>query len=179
MLHHGSTLAKPVELRKILSRGLQLFPDPPALATSRRHWSWRDLDNLSDICAGNLRRLGLAAGDRVASFLPNCDGLFIHYLDVIKADMVAVPLDHRYTAFEIDHAIEVSAARGIVYQAERRNDIAASRKASALAVSVVHGEGGTNGGLPHAHKSGGSSITATVEHRHLQQQQRPPFPDRN
>jgi len=150
MRFHGAALDAPVVLRTILGRGLELFPDAPCLATQDGQWSWRELDDLSTAYARNLLALGLVPGDRVASLLPNVGPLFIHYMGTIKAGLVAVPLNYRYTHFEIDHALEVSGANAIVYQDERQGDIDQSALGGALAVKVTNGEGGADGTVPFA-----------------------------
>jgi acyl-CoA synthetase (AMP-forming)/AMP-acid ligase II len=93
MRHHGARLSEPVDVREILARGLELYPNEPALVTGDGRWSWRELEDATDAYAANLTALGLAAGDRIASLLPNCGALFIHYLGTFKAGLVAVPLN--------------------------------------------------------------------------------------
>ncbi|MEM6761484.1 MAG: AMP-binding protein [Pseudomonadota bacterium] len=148
MRHHGPTLHHQVTVRTVLARGLELFPDAPALVTQDGEWSWRELDRLSSNYAKNLLGAGLKPGDRIASFLPNCGDLFIHYLGVFKAGLVAVPLNYRYTHYEIDHALEVSDARAIVFDGERSDDVAGSSRAASLDLRFVFGEVGALGGTP-------------------------------
>ena len=63
-------------------------------------------------------------GDRVASLLPNRGALIVHYLACIKAGLVATPLNYRYQAPEIDHALQVSGAAVILSHSERDEDLA-------------------------------------------------------
>ena len=77
--------------------------------------------------------LGLAAGDRIASLMPNRIVLVVHYLACFRAGLVTTPLNYRYTHREIDHALEVSGAAAIVAHAERADDLAASALAGELA----------------------------------------------
>ncbi|MEO1091438.1 MAG: class I adenylate-forming enzyme family protein [Pseudomonadota bacterium] len=142
MTNHGGLLSQPVTLSKALARGLDLYPDEVALVTADGRWTWRELDDLSEAYARNLLGLGLVVGDRVASLLPNCGGLFIHYLGAIKAGLVAVPLNYRYTSFEIDHALDISGARALVHEVERQDDVAGAKATAALQWRIVHGEGG-------------------------------------
>lgn len=141
MPNYGEPLPAPVELSQILRPGLDRTPDEMGLATIEGDWSWRQLDVLSTSYATNLLRLGLKAGDRVASLLPNGHALVIHYLAMLKSGLVAVPLNYRYAAPEIDHALEVSGAAAIVYHAERRTDIGASERAGDLHAKIEAGEG--------------------------------------
>src|SRR5688572_13352872 len=85
--------------------------------------------------------MGLAAGDRVASLLPNRGALVVHYLACFKAGLVATPLNYRYQAPEIDHALEVSGAALIVSHAERDDVLAASQWVLRLRLGRITFEG--------------------------------------
>ena len=61
----------------------------------------------------------------------------VHYLACVKARRVATPLNYRYTAPEIDHALEVSGASVLVAHAERDQDVAASALARQLSRGVI------------------------------------------
>ena len=76
--------------------------------------------------------LGLEPGDRLASLMPNRIDLVVHYLACFKAGLIATPLNYRYTAREIDHALEVSGARALLAHVERAEDVAASELAGGL-----------------------------------------------
>ena len=132
MRYYGARLAQPADISQLLEIGLTLFPERTALVTQDGDWSWQELDRMSSAYAAGLLRLGLRPGDRVASLLPNCGKLFVHILAIIKSGLVGVPLNYRYTPFEIDHAMEVSGARAIVYDANRAHDIAASKNCAVV-----------------------------------------------
>lgn len=99
-------------------------------------WTWVELERATSRIAAHYLALGLKPGDRVASLMPNRTALLIHYLACFKAGLVATPLNYRYTAPEIDHALEVSEAVIIFAHAERAGDIAASR-ANSLPLGVI------------------------------------------
>ena len=77
--------------------------------------------------------------------MPNRTALIIHYLACLRAGLVAVPLNYRYTPPEIDYALELSGARLLLAHVERANDIAASALAGRLPLGVL-----TFGGAPGA-----------------------------
>src|SRR5262245_53470336 len=64
--------------------------------------------------------------------MPNRPALIVHYLACFKAGLVATPLNYRYTATEIDHALAVSDASALLVHAERIEDLAESRLAGGL-----------------------------------------------
>jgi len=105
-------------------------------------WTWRELNDRSERVAAGLLGLGLQPGERVASLMPNRPALIVFYLACFKAGLVATPLNYRYMAPEIDHALTVSQARALVHHAEREEDLGASELAGRLAVGrITYGNG--------------------------------------
>jgi acyl-CoA synthetase (AMP-forming)/AMP-acid ligase II len=47
------------------------------------------------------------------------------------------PLNYRYTAREIDHALDVSGARALLAHVERAEDVGASELAAALELGTI------------------------------------------
>ncbi len=134
----GAKLQRPITLARLLDVGLQRKPDQPALISLERTWTWRELDETSTRLARHYLALGLKAGDRVASLLPNRGALLVHYLACFKAGLVATPLNYRYQAPEIDHALEVSGASLLVAHAEREDVLSASQQAARIPLGRVH-----------------------------------------
>ena len=133
----GATLDEPIQISNILQHGLDTKPDELALVSADTNWTWRELNATSDRLAANLLSLGLQPGDRVASLMPNRAELLVHYLACMKAQLVATPLNYRYMAPEIDHALEVSEASILLAHAERDVDIAASKLAGKLSFDQI------------------------------------------
>jgi long-chain acyl-CoA synthetase len=131
----------------LLRAGLDADPDGLALISADTRWTWHTLDDLSDRLAVGLLGLGLSPGDRVASLMPNRPALIVHYLACFKAGLVATPLNYRYMAPEIDHALAVSGARALLAHAEREEDLAASQLARQLPLGTIS-YGGKRGGGP-------------------------------
>jgi acyl-coenzyme A synthetase/AMP-(fatty) acid ligase len=99
--------------------------------------SWRQLAEVSTRLAAQYLATGLVPGDRVASLMPNRPALVIHYLASLKAGLVATPLNYRYMAPEIDHALQVSGASLLLHHAERDEDVAASKLGHQLPKGVI------------------------------------------
>jgi long-chain acyl-CoA synthetase len=133
----GPPLAQPFTLTDILAVGLRTKPDELALVTNESRWTWRELDEAANRLARHYVALGLKLGDRVASLLPNRGALVVHYLACFRAGLTATPLNYRYQAPEIDHALEVSGARFLVAHAERDGDLERSDLAGKLALGRV------------------------------------------
>jgi acyl-CoA synthetase (AMP-forming)/AMP-acid ligase II len=126
-----------VNLANLLDVGLKSKPDDTALISLERNWSWWELDDASTRLAKQYLALGLTPGNRVASLLPNRGALLIHYLACFKSGLVATPLNYRYQAPEIDHALEVSGASLIVAHAERDDVLTASKFASRIPLGRI------------------------------------------
>jgi acyl-CoA synthetase (AMP-forming)/AMP-acid ligase II len=138
VLIDGAQLDSPApRLNDLLQAGLDASPGEIAIKSTQRELTWRDLDRASSALAGGYRELGLEPGDRVSSLMPNRVDLVVHYLACFKAGLIATPLNYRYTAREIDHALEVSDASVLLAHVERAEDVAASERAGALPLGVI------------------------------------------
>jgi long-chain acyl-CoA synthetase len=138
MLIDGAELDAPAApLNDLLRPGLDAGSDAVAVVSAARSLSWADLDRAASALAGGYRAMGLEPGDRIASLMPNRIDLLVHYLASFRAGLIATPLNYRYTAREIDHALEVSDARVILAHVERAADIAASELAAGLELGTI------------------------------------------
>lgn len=124
----------------LLRAGIDSKPEGAALVSGGVRLTWEVLDDLTGRLASGYLRLGLEPGDRFASLMPNCFELVVHYLACFKAGLVATPLNYRYTASEIDHALRVSESRVLLAHVERDGDLAASEVLPQLPLGrIVYG----------------------------------------
>ena len=137
----GPILKKSVDLDALLKAGLQSKPHELALVSRDARWSWHELDAASSRLAAGYLDLGLQPGDRFASLMPNRCELEIHYLACVKAGLVATPLNYRYMAPEIDHALAVSEASILLVHAERCGDLEQSKRSKTLPLGRIIAEG--------------------------------------
>ncbi|WP_158265436.1 class I adenylate-forming enzyme family protein [Blastopirellula marina] len=144
----GEKLDQPVELAKLLETGLHAKPFETALVSLDRQWTWQELDQASTRLATEYLAMGLVPGDRVASLLPNDGVLLIHYLACFKAGLTATPLNYRYQAAEIDHALQVSEASLLIAHAERDQVISDSQMVGRLALGCLRYQGTYNESCP-------------------------------
>jgi long-chain acyl-CoA synthetase len=92
-------------LPDLLARSAARYPDKAALLYFGRSLTFGELDRVSDRLAAGLQEMGVAKGDRVSVFLPNCPQTVIAYQAIWKAGAVAVPANPLYTASEVAHQI--------------------------------------------------------------------------
>ncbi len=108
-----------------------------AIVSATAALTWQQLDESSERLARSYLRLGLEPGDRVATLMPNRLELMVHYLACFKAGLVATPLNYRYAAPQIDHALALSGSRLLVAHVERTRDIEQSDTAGSVDLGTI------------------------------------------
>lgn len=96
-----------------LERTVAQWPEREALvevATGRR-WTWREFDHAVDQVARGLVAAGIAAGDRVGMWAPNCAEWTIVQFAAAKAGAVLVNVNPSYRTHEFAYAVNQSGLR--------------------------------------------------------------------
>ncbi|MFZ4487577.1 MAG: AMP-binding protein, partial [Candidatus Nanopelagicales bacterium] len=88
-----------------------LTPDRTALIDGGRRLTWAELDGAIDHVAAGLREMGLHPGDRVALLLGNSIEFVVGYFAILRAGLVAVPMNPAYTVAEVAVLLTDSGAR--------------------------------------------------------------------
>ena len=98
-----------MQLTQGLQRSLQRHPDKTALthlgADSTRRWTFRQMFDQVARRSAALHGWGIRPGDRVALVSPNDDDMVIDLLTCWWLGVVACPLNLRWSAAELDHAL--------------------------------------------------------------------------
>jgi long-chain acyl-CoA synthetase len=89
-------------------------PDKTALVGADRSRTWSQFDREVDGLAGAFRARGLADGDRVGILLPNGVDFAATYFGVLRAGLVALPLNTAYTEHELHHQVDDASASLVV-----------------------------------------------------------------
>ncbi len=111
MTVHG-TLAWP------LRRAVSLYGDREALVDGRLRLSYRDWARRIDGLSGGLRRLGLAAGDVIATIGQNTYRHLECWLGIPAAAMVINDLNFRLAVSELEFIVKDCGAKAIVTDAK-------------------------------------------------------------
>lgn len=88
------------------------------LTPYRREITWGVFDEKANRFANLLISRGVGPGDRVAILLMNCLEWLPIYFGILKSGAVAVPLNFRYTAEEIDYCLDAADVDVLVFGPE-------------------------------------------------------------
>jgi long-chain acyl-CoA synthetase len=118
------TAAAPYNLADLVRASAVRGPDDIALVQgtgpTRVELSWAELDRQVDSLAAGLRaELHLHAGDRVALTLANSPAFVISYFAVLRAGLVAVPINTGYTSREIARLLGDADVKAVLCDDER------------------------------------------------------------
>ncbi len=103
-----------VTLQHFLSISAKNCPDRDAIIFYGGRLTYRELDRVVDRFAAALAERGLAKGDRVSLFLPNCPQMVIAYYGTLRAGGVVVSTSPLYSAKELEHQLNDSGSQTIV-----------------------------------------------------------------
>ena len=107
-------------LADLVSDTAARIPDAPAIVVADRTVGWSELERLVRAVAGGLVARGLVRGDRVAMLVGNSPEFVYTYFGILRAGMVAVPINTGYTAREVPQLLEQSQAGLLIFDADRR-----------------------------------------------------------
>ena len=121
-----STAPESGNLADLVRAAAQRRPEGAAFLHGAATTTWAQLDRDVEAAAAGLRGLGLRAGDRVGICLGNTIEFPTAYFAVLRAGLVAVPLNPGYTRDELVHALGDSGARALVTTASTAATAAAA-----------------------------------------------------
>lgn len=128
----------------LLSHQLATQPRAPALEDSTgARWTYRDLDRAAEALGHVLGAHGVGAGDRVLVVSENCAAAVAGLFAIWRMDAVAVPVNARQTARELDRVMAHAEPRAILFTTEVSADAAAH--ADAHGAKAICGAWGTLG----------------------------------
>ncbi len=91
-------------------------PDPAK--RYRREMTWRDFNDLSNRFAHMLLNAGVVREGKVGILLMNCLEWLPIYMGVLKTGAIAVPLNFRYTAEEIQYCVDLADVDTLIFGPE-------------------------------------------------------------
>src|ERR1700739_1345265 len=107
MKNIGATLKQ----RAVVSPQLEAYVEP----STNVRMDYTQLNALANKCASVLTSLGLGKGDRVALLMPNCVEFCCLFYGAAKIGAVAVPLNTRLAAPELEFILSDSGRQVLIY----------------------------------------------------------------
>ena len=104
--------------RRITWKDFDLVEPPRAGQGARRSTTWQKFDELANRFANLLLSRGLKKGDKVAILLMNSLEWLPVYFGALKAGAIAVPMNFRYAADEIQYCLELAEVDYLVFGPE-------------------------------------------------------------
>ena len=101
-------------LGEILRRTAARLPNKTAIIDGGRRYTYRELDAYSDRFAAALARLGVAKGDRVGIFSPNCAEFEIAFFGIVRVGAVATTINSGYLERELSHQLNDCGAQVLI-----------------------------------------------------------------
>jgi len=92
--------------------------DAPAIFAESPTWTYSALNAATDDVAASLAARGIASGERVALYCPNCAEFVVAYLGLLKAGAVVVPLNLLLNPREIAFMLRDAGARALFFHAD-------------------------------------------------------------
>ena len=120
--------------RATVSPGLEAFVEPE---TGVRE-TYRQLNGRVNRCADALATLGLESGDRVAMLMPNGVEFVSLFYAAAKLGLVAVPLNTRLAAAELDFIVADSGARALIHDHRFDETVATLRERPEQPNAIEH-----------------------------------------
>ncbi|PWB76161.1 AMP-dependent synthetase, partial [candidate division GN15 bacterium] len=126
-----------MKVHDLLRNAARVFPDRIAVSHEDRRITFGHLNAASDRLAGYLRQLSLNPGDRAAILLENSIEYVVIFFAVLKADLVAVPLDTSLGADSLGKIVADCDARVLFAQAKFRRKLPELLKENTSVATVI------------------------------------------
>jgi long-chain acyl-CoA synthetase len=136
-------------LHDVMRATANRLPEARAITFKDQAITFADFDRESNRLANGLAALGLASGDRMALYLPNCPQYELAFYAASKLGAVSCPMNPSYREREITYQVSDSGATVMVTHASLWPVVDACRPQlpSLMRVVVVGGDAGNHGGM--------------------------------
>lgn len=91
---------------------------PAETSYYRREMTWKDFDHRANRVAHFLLSQGIKKGDKVAILMMNCLDWLPIYFGILKSGALAVPMNFRFDAEEIDYCLKLAEADALIFGPE-------------------------------------------------------------
>jgi len=123
----------------ILPTAAARFGDKTALITQTRNLTFVQAEELSNRVANGLTAMGVAPGDRVMLFGPNCWEWLVAYYGIMKIGAVVNPINVMLTPDEVRYIVEDAGSRAVIASPDKGQPLL-DMKGGALKDVMLWGE---------------------------------------
>jgi acyl-CoA synthetase (AMP-forming)/AMP-acid ligase II len=109
---------RPATLVELLEDSVGSFPDREAVVDDNARLTYCEFDRLCNNLAHSLLKLGVSKGDRIAILMPNSWEYAVAYYGIIRIGAIAVLLNWRCTAPELEYMLNDSGASRLLMSEE-------------------------------------------------------------
>ncbi len=98
----------------LLERNARKFPEEEAVIGSGQRIRFKQLDDLANTVAQNLKEKGINKGDTIVLFMPNVPEFIVSYFAVQRLNAIIVPINAKLTKNEVAYILEHSDAKALI-----------------------------------------------------------------
>jgi len=103
-------------LWKYLERNYKEYPDLEAYRYLGKGATYKEVDEVSDVLAKHLIRMGVKKGDRVSAFIPSIPEFLLFFMATAKLGAIITPLDVRFKSTELKYTNTIAQPNVFIYQ---------------------------------------------------------------
>ena len=105
----------------LFAKQAKLVPDNIAVVYKDKHYTYKEVDEISDRIAAYVASKGLKAEDVVSVLIPRCEWMAIASLGILKAGCAYQPLDPSYPKERLNFMMQDAAAKLLIADEELRD----------------------------------------------------------
>jgi long-chain acyl-CoA synthetase len=99
------------------------YPDYPAVLAPGFRLDFQEFNRKSDAIAAGLANQGIAKGDRIGLYCPNCAEFALAYAGIVKAGAVVVPINLLLSPEEVLYILGDAEVTGLIYHEQSKAPI--------------------------------------------------------
>lgn len=134
-----------MKIGSLLSQSARKFPERLAIECEGRSYTYRRFNEEVNRLANGLLSLGIKKGDKLALMMKNSDHFVFTFFAAAKIGAVAVPVNFRLTASEVQYILEQSDAAVVVCDQEFEKIISDAKQGAIVRSVITVGEPETVG----------------------------------
>ncbi|MFB0561216.1 MAG: class I adenylate-forming enzyme family protein [Candidatus Lokiarchaeia archaeon] len=101
---------------RYLERNSKEYPDLAAYRYLGKSGTYKEVDEISDILAKHLIKMGVKKGDRVSAYIPPIPEFLLFFMATAKLGAIITPLDTRFKTTELTYTNDIAQPSVFIYQ---------------------------------------------------------------